>query len=180
MEKNNKKLSDKNYHFWFGLINIIILSLTMFFLILYTNYTREILNETNKSNQLAQLPFLDFWTEYDNPFIFENKGKGPALNIFILEGSKYGDFYISPETDILSALTVGRTSIIKKSNLVKIEKQKIVDKIPELSIFIDKVSKKENNWICLVYEDVFENKFYTINNGVGNKYDEIIEFGKIE
>ena len=151
----------------------------MLFLVHYTNHTKGILDETKRSSQLSQQPLLDFWAEYDDPFKFENKGTGPALNIVLMQGYATGEMFYSAEKDILSALSVGKTTGVKKANLIKANKDEIIKKVSYASDLITELSEKDNNWLCLIYEDVFKNKFATIINGTGNEYYEMIEFKKI-
>jgi len=177
---NNIKPFYKHWNFWLSLGNLVVLSFTLLFLIFYTNYTKGILDKTHEANQLSQQPLLDFWAEYETPFKFENKGTGPALNIILLQKSTQEDkISIVMEKYIISALAVGKTAVIPQSSLVNLKKQTVIERIPYATNLIEELSQKENNWLGLIYEDIFKNKFYTIINGVGNNYDEMIQFKKI-
>lgn len=67
----------------------------------------KIKNEAIRSNQIAQQPFLDLVADIGVPVRYTNKGKGVAMNIFVVKWNNNDQkIYITKEGNVSSALAI--------------------------------------------------------------------------
>jgi len=168
----NKVFIWKRLEFW----NLIILVITLGVLSAYTYYTKQILQEAIKTNQISSQPFLVLISEYVEPYKFINNGKGPALNIIIIEKMN-GKIMMSSEANISGGLGLNGTGQILRKDFIEADKEKIIQKIPQLKN--SDLFERQSNWICLIYEDIFGNKFISVHSGSGNDFSKAIEFKQL-
>lgn len=162
----------KKIKFW----NLIVLILTLITLIIYTHYTQEIAKEAVASNEIESRPLLILIEEYEKPFKFENIGRGPALNIVLIQGDKDGKMSFIQEKNVLSGLPVRGLGAIQQSDLQILDKEKIIQRIPFAEDFIMELFQKENNYVSLIYGDMFGNHFATTLNGASKDFSKGFEF----
>jgi len=170
MEEKDKSIFCK-IEFW----NLIILAITLLVLIFYTYYTKQLVSEAIKNNQISLRPLLGLITEYETPFKFLNTGRGPAL-----KGDKNGKMFLVKQDSVVGGLAVNGIGLIPYADVQETDKEKIIQRLPYASDFIAEISKKENGYIAIIYEDMFGDHFASIHNGEGNEFSKAMEFKEIK
>lgn len=171
-------LKNRPYDFWFQLLSLLVTLITLCVLLFYTYYTKTISEEAIKTNQVSSQPFLVLLNESEEPYKIFNNGKGPALNVLVVEKIN-GKLMITPEGDILAGVTVNGNGQIIRKHFIETNKNKVMQEIPQLREMTH-LFNRTNNWICLIYEDLFGNKFVSIHNGKGNNISTAIEFRQLK
>ena len=160
---------EANRKMFYATIIIAIFSLSVSF---------GIYRENIKSNQISLQPVLAFKAEYEEPFRFENGGNGPALNIILLHGNINKELFISKEEDVISVLVANKEGSMKREKMIKTDLEEIQEKIPWAYDYIKVLIDKNYNWFCLIYEDLYSNRFVSTIKGVGGEYSEAMDYKK--
>lgn len=176
-ESTKKHYTDRNIQFG----QLIVLTATFIILIFYTFYTYDIAKKTTESNRLTSRPVLVLLNEQDTPYRFKNVGNGPALNIIIVRGYS-GDLFLNAEEHVLTAVPSNNgTGGIPENSLEKISKNELIRNVPKIKELVEELLKKENNFICLIYEDIYGKSFASIVNGAidNPQYSSALEYKEL-
>ncbi|SUX30701.1 hypothetical protein [Chromobacterium vaccinii] len=161
-------------NFW-SVFNNITLLITLLVVAYYTYETYHIRKATLSSNHLSFRPILVF-NAADSFCTVTNKGNGPAFNtcLIIWDGNK---FKISSDSTVPGVMPPSEMYLF--DNHVEIDSADIKKRLPEFSTLTDRISAESHALFCLVYRDLVGNKFYSIINGSGAKYDGVFEHDEI-
>jgi hypothetical protein len=161
-------------NFWTVFNNLVLLA-TLLVVAYYTYETYNLRLAAENSHSLSFRPILVF-NASDEYYTVTNKGNGAAFNscLIIWDGNKF---------KITSDSTVpGVMPPLEKyhfSDHVDIDSAGIKKKIPEFDSLTNRITNNNHPLFCLVYRDLVGNKFYSIINGTGAKYDGVFEHGEV-
>lgn len=161
-------------NFWTVFNNLVLLA-TLLVVAYYTYETYNLRLVAENSHRHSFRPILVF-NASDVFCTVTNKGNGAALNtcLIIWDGKKF---------QITSDDTVpGVMPPLEKyhfSTHIDIDSAGIKKKIPGVDSLMNRITNNEYPLFCLVYKDLVGNKFYSIINGAGAKYDGVFEHKEI-
>lgn len=181
LSQSNEDNSKKTHRLTIWNIILTAVSTTVAFAgILNIYYTYQIKNESVRTNQINEQPFLNFTDFNDRPYKFTNSGKGVATNFILIVWDKYAkQLYATPEGSVGEALAINVSTSINPSDLTKTNFEHI-KQIPAVEELLREANKKDTSWFALVYEDIYANPYATLIRGPGGNYTENVKFIKLK
>lgn len=169
--------------------NRILATIAIASLVLTTILSFMTINTAHESNDISRQiagieyiglqPVLAFLTEYNDPFKFINVGKGPAFNVYLLQGNSSGFVLMNKEENTLTAQAVGYVGNIRKDQLSPVSIEEISKKLPFVYSEIKKNIDKKINWIALVYQDINNQNFISTVFGNSNFQTSAMDYKKL-
>jgi hypothetical protein len=147
----------ENWSFWLSVISLVFLCLTI---------TETILlrREAQKQNKLNKQPCLALRSSINADgisYIIFNESSNIAFNTFLLlrAGTR---FKILKDGYIIGAMPINKERIIIHDDFIDIDKNNLLKKIPNIEKLIKYLETKNEDYQCIIYEDIFGNKLYSL------------------
>jgi hypothetical protein len=142
------------WSFWLMTLNILIMGY-----ILLENI--KLRKEAQRQNKLDKQPYLALTHTKSQHYVIFNKSSNMAFNIFVIL-KRQADYMILKEGLIIGTIPVNDQKEINPSDLTKIDKDGLLKKIKSAKILVEYLERKKEDYQCVVYEDVFGNKIFSV------------------
>lgn len=161
-------------NFWSVFNNAVLLA-TLMVVAYYTYETYHLRKATVTSNHLSFRPILVFVAP-DQFCTVMNKGNGPAFNacLIIWDGKK---FKITSDNTVPGVIPPSEKYLFNSH--IELDSAGIKKKLPEFASLTDRIANSNHALFCLAYRDLISNRYYSITNGSGAKYDGVFEHGEV-
>lgn len=185
-------IESNNNPTYFDWINLIITTLAFGVVALYTIFTYKQLKTSRESVEIQLQPFLNFYImtkdgkypdqkdpNWSDHLAVRNSGNGTALNIFSIYMRNKNECLISKKDRLISTLEKNKIFPFDFDWLEPINNEELKSKVDYCWKILEKYQKNHTRFICLIYQDFFNNKYITIITTGSKEFGEMTFYKKL-